>query len=206
MKQTSCWFRWVQLSRGWVTWSVQVAAHRWLLKKQHLRWTTARAWRGKMSPDDNPFTTETAPDWTPARMKWLYRYQNNLNPKLNPYRLKIKDLPYKPKTHTQAVTEPCWCTVVGAGRCFMSELLFTLSGFHFHLNRDRVHSFLSVLTHLTAARSRGEKQEGTVDLQSSCSLTSTFFVLSFLPCWWSGFRDGSAGRLAASLLCWDMNT
>ena len=39
-------------------------------------------------------------------------------------------------THTQTVMDPCWCTVRGVDRCCVSELLFTLSGFNFHLNRD----------------------------------------------------------------------
>lgn len=44
----------------------------------------------------------------------------------------------------------------------MSELLFTLSGFHFHLNRDGAHSFLPVLNHLTALRSLTEEEEEEV--------------------------------------------
>lgn len=84
--------------------------------------------------------------------------------------------------HTHTVIDLCWCSVQGADRCFMSELLFTLSGFHFHPHRDRAHrSFLSVLTHLTAPRSQREEQEeeGVVLFSYSHYAHKFFHPLSF---------------------------
>lgn len=167
---------------------------------------TAKAWRRKMSSDDNLVDTKHWGREKDQNYTWmnthihfilLYSYYYTVKPELilmpsenqTTWEIFLVNLPTHIHTksanthaHTHTVIDLCWCSVQGADRCFMSELLFTLSGFHFHPHRDRAHrSFLSVLTHLTAPRSQREEQEeeGVVLFSYSHYAHKFFHLLSF---------------------------